>query len=515
VRSRRSSDKTLFVRTHVAVYFFSLLVCNLAQAIGGLFNIPWIVESRVYVGMACTAQAAFKQIGNVRQVFHSYGQGSVLTLSSSQAGTAIFSCAIAAHTFSLLFLRCHWSDCISRTILIVSWAFLFLELCIENFILAEPGRPYYGIAGYWCWITPTYPIERYTTDYLLMLISVAVSFILHLLVFFRLRGNITISAGNKFHFHRRPKVMVGRRSDGTFFVTDDRRVESHLTKVAKHMLWYPLVYIVLVLPMVAARFSAFSGAPVPFPVTITTAAVFMLHGFLNTVLFCTTRNILPGSWRHRFGLDTTWDGGRSDADVSSRPNPTWQFAGPSARLGTVGTGTGPLLLSVEKDVEIRYDDAQSSPSYLKYGSPSSPDTPTEPSPLLRTYRGGGGQRVDAHMHHIGPLSFRTPRDTNMSICIEVDGDDDNSSPSPGVHPASKAKTVELPTPPRSLGHSSESHESGMHGAAPGLEAPATVHLFATTPPTVNLDERQPHSLSISMSENTVDSARLSRPGADF
>ena len=65
VRGRRNPDKTLFVRTHIAIYFISLLISNLAQAIGGILNIPWIVENRVYVGVVCTAQAAIKQIGNV------------------------------------------------------------------------------------------------------------------------------------------------------------------------------------------------------------------------------------------------------------------------------------------------------------------------------------------------------------------------------------------------------------------------------------------------------------------
>ena len=65
VQSRRSFDKTLFVRTQVAIYFLSLLICNFIQAIGALFNIAWIVGNRVYAGVPCTVQAALKQTGNV------------------------------------------------------------------------------------------------------------------------------------------------------------------------------------------------------------------------------------------------------------------------------------------------------------------------------------------------------------------------------------------------------------------------------------------------------------------
>lgn len=66
VRTPRSSDETLFIRSHIAMYFVSLLICNFDQAIGGLLNITWLVESRVYDSVACTAQGVIKQISNVR-----------------------------------------------------------------------------------------------------------------------------------------------------------------------------------------------------------------------------------------------------------------------------------------------------------------------------------------------------------------------------------------------------------------------------------------------------------------
>src|SRR5258706_13927606 len=67
VRTRRSSSKTLFVRTHIAIYFVSLLICNLDQAIGGIMNIPWIVAGGIYSGVTCTTQGVIKQLGNVRE----------------------------------------------------------------------------------------------------------------------------------------------------------------------------------------------------------------------------------------------------------------------------------------------------------------------------------------------------------------------------------------------------------------------------------------------------------------
>lgn len=67
VQNRRSSSKFVFVRTHIAIYFVSLLICNLDQAIGGIMSIPWIVAGGIYSGVTCTAQGVIKQLGNVRE----------------------------------------------------------------------------------------------------------------------------------------------------------------------------------------------------------------------------------------------------------------------------------------------------------------------------------------------------------------------------------------------------------------------------------------------------------------
>ena len=336
---------------------------------------------------------------------------------ASQVGSAIFCFTISALTFSQLFLRHQWSNRTSYIVLLASWALLLLEVCIEAFVIAKPKEigPYFGIAGFWCWITPAYPIPRYATSYLLMLISAGLSFILYFLVFFRLRGNITLSAGYKIEFHRRPKVRVGRTSNGTYIVTDDQRVESHLTRVAKHMLWYPVVFAVIIVPMASARFSTFNGASVPFFVTICAAGLFLLHGFINTVLFCTTRNILPRSWRRRMGLGTATDSGRSDLNLSSRKLATRRFTGLNGRIHTIGTGIAPVVLSVgvEKDVEIMYDEAQPGPRCIKFGSSSLPLTP---NPLPRA-QDGGERRADIHKYHIQQSSFPPPQDARM---IEMD-----------------------------------------------------------------------------------------------
>ena len=79
VQSRRSPNKTHFVRTNVAIYFVSLIICNLGQAVAGLLNIPWVVANRIYSGVACTAQGVIKQFGSVREPFILDREGWALT----------------------------------------------------------------------------------------------------------------------------------------------------------------------------------------------------------------------------------------------------------------------------------------------------------------------------------------------------------------------------------------------------------------------------------------------------
>jgi hypothetical protein len=281
IRSIRSPDEHKFIRTHVAAYFFSLLLCDLAQGIGALLNTRWIAQGGIEVGSYCTAQAVIKQTGNV--------------------GTALWSFVIAVHTFDVLFLRWHIADYVCYGTLIGVWAFLGFIVILGPAVVESRARgPFYGISGYWCWITSAYPVERYALEYLFMFASAGLSFVLYFLVFLRLRGNVSVS-GWHIRFHR---VQNGPGLDNTNSgLFHDGRRDPHLMQVARQMLWYPVAYTILVLPIAAARFSAFNGKDVPFGVTIFTSSIFMLSGFVNAILFTTTRRViqLPSSWkRNRF-----------------------------------------------------------------------------------------------------------------------------------------------------------------------------------------------------------------------
>ncbi|KIJ43393.1 hypothetical protein M422DRAFT_145125, partial [Sphaerobolus stellatus SS14] len=164
-------SKHQFVRSSVGPFFISLILSDLLQAIGSVMNIRWMLIMGVEPGHFCIAQAALKQTGNL--------------------GTALWSLVIAFHTFSLLFLRRPISRKLSCITFFAVWIFLGIIIMLGPVIIENNKKgPFWGVSGYWCWITNSYHIEQLTNEYLFMFITVGLSFVLYTLIFLRLRGNI-------------------------------------------------------------------------------------------------------------------------------------------------------------------------------------------------------------------------------------------------------------------------------------------------------------------------------------
>lgn len=342
-----------------------------------------------------------------------------------------------------------------------------------------------------------------------MFFSAGSTFILYLLIFFRLRGNITVLAGYRIHFHRRPQFRFSRASDGTYIMTNDRDVQSHLVVVALRMLRHPISYIMLVLPLAATRFSAFSGTSVPFPVVIFSASLFALIGFVNVVLFCSARNGLSGAWRQRTSIAKTSCHERSDARSSSWRSSSWgnsarQYSVSPSRMGAVETGRSPVFLSsiLEKDVETVHEEVVPSPSFSYPASPTSP---------IRAYR--GRQRTGSDSYHTGYLSFLPPFDERMSVRIETYSVGEDGDPSEEVHPGNNTDTGAGPMPHHPL-RTSIRRGTVIYQPDQVLEVPAPVHPLATAPqPTINTRRYRP--ASVVTFETAVNRSRFGPMSRDF
>ncbi|KAJ6602196.1 hypothetical protein B0H10DRAFT_2230302 [Mycena sp. CBHHK59/15] len=263
--TRSSLDQHLFVRTHVAAYFISLLLCDLVQAIGSILNAKWVGEMAVGVGNICVLQGGFLDPYTFAWINSHTG----VLKQIADVGTAFWTFVIALHTFCLLFLELKSRRFVLYTTLIAGWS------GIATIVIAGPAAldttrrgPFFGISGYWCWITPEYSTERVTLDYMFLDLPPHA-------------GNIVLT-GKRIQFRRR----------GTN-EWRGKQFEDQALAIARQMLLYPVAYTILILPIAASRFSSWSGDDVPFPVTIFSAAVFLLSGIVNVTLFTTTRRLLP------------------------------------------------------------------------------------------------------------------------------------------------------------------------------------------------------------------------------
>ncbi|KAI0930549.1 hypothetical protein AcV5_007233 [Taiwanofungus camphoratus] len=253
--TRKSVNPNLFVRSHVAAYFVSLLLCDLIQAMGSIMNARWYVEMAVTYEPFCTAQGIVKQVADV--------------------STSIWSLIIALHTFLIIFLRWNMRQYVLFATLVAGWGLVGIILIIGP-ARQRVNDAFFGLSGYWCWISNGYPVERVTLDYMWLFFSAVLSFVLYTLVLLKLRGNIS---PHGLRFRRDPTVAQ---------IVDDRSVS-----VAKQMLLYPVAYTVLILPIAVCRFVEWSGHNVPDAVTFFSDSVFLLSGLVNVTLFAATRRVLP------------------------------------------------------------------------------------------------------------------------------------------------------------------------------------------------------------------------------
>jgi hypothetical protein len=269
--TRHSHDRFLFVRTHAAAYFLSLMVCWLIQCTASIMSSHWLKDNIILSGNFCNIQGALKHVADV--------------------GLAVWTLVMAGNTFSHLFLEMNPKRYVMWIVLVSGWIFTGIVVGAGPAIaLSSKNRgPFYNINGVWCSISPDYEVQVVTLGYLLILLSAVLSAILYGMTFLRIRGNI-VRNGWAIKFRR------VRDTADKYYSNDKAQL------VAKQMMLFPVAYAVLILPIAITRFIVWSGKTVPFELTIFSSSVYVLSGFTNVFIFTTTRRILPissmriGNW---------------------------------------------------------------------------------------------------------------------------------------------------------------------------------------------------------------------------
>jgi len=256
-----------YQNTHVIPYLISLLVANVLQAAGTAMNAKWVIDREVESGPFCTLQGATKQAGNV--------------------GMALWSFVLAGHLFNLLFLR--WKTTFRGLLLTLvgGWFSVALIVAIGPLAIQKNNLgPYFGPSGYWCWITASYPREQTFLEYFFEFVSAGVSFVLYTIILLRVRGNIIRSGG---HY----KLRLVPRGESWQLAIHRDIIDTSTLQVTARMVWYPVAYTILLLPVSLARLIEFGGRAVPFWAVMLADFIFNLQGLVNVILLLSTRHLIP------------------------------------------------------------------------------------------------------------------------------------------------------------------------------------------------------------------------------
>lgn len=253
--------------THLFGYLVSLLFANSLLSASTVMSLKWVVGKQVTLGSFCTAQGALKQAGNV--------------------STAVWTFILALHLFNLLFLRSAPTRLAFWLTFVGGWSIPLVLVIVGPTLIHTPERgPYFGISGPWCWINNKYPEEQIFLQYFFEFLSAGLSIILYLIIILRVRGNLVTINGKWRLQHMRAwdswRLAIGRDL-----------IDSAMLRFAQSMVWFPISFTVLLLPVAIARISSFAGHRVPFAVIVFTDIVFNLTGLVNVILLLTTRRFYP------------------------------------------------------------------------------------------------------------------------------------------------------------------------------------------------------------------------------
>ncbi|KAH8106400.1 hypothetical protein DFH11DRAFT_1272107 [Phellopilus nigrolimitatus] len=289
------------LRTDIDAYFLSLLLADALVALGGIMNLRWIMQSRSICGGYCSTQGVLQQAGT--------------------PAVALSTLAITFHTFFVIFFR--WTPPSTRllglSVIIGIWTFLTLLVLLPILFTQYDKKQFYTPTPTWCYISQSHGILRVTAGYAYAWLAALGEVVVYGLLWARLRGCITVELGGNGRRQRderrrstriRWSGWAGSRAIGMETTEasgregrneDSRRAQNE----ARKMLWYPLCYIIIILPLSVTRWTSFLAhssqqrTEIPFALTAAVEALFKLGGLADVLLFAITRpNILLfGSWR--------------------------------------------------------------------------------------------------------------------------------------------------------------------------------------------------------------------------
>ncbi|GKZ17671.1 hypothetical protein AbraIFM66951_009653 [Aspergillus brasiliensis] len=246
----RKYYKRPLAENQYVVLIYNLLLVDLQQATAFLICLHWVAKGHVYYPSApCVLQGWWIQTGD--------------------PGSGLFVLAIALHTCAVVLRGRQLPYPIFVASVVALWLFIIILGLIpvgmfgsETFVISEAG---------WCWIGPDHETERLWVHYLWIFLAEFGTVVLYGLMFFYLRRRMKQSATLRQNHQENLK---------------------RLNRVVIYMVIYPLVYLLLSLPLAAGRMST-ARKVIPSRQYFAVAGSLMaLSGFVDVLVYTLTRRHL-------------------------------------------------------------------------------------------------------------------------------------------------------------------------------------------------------------------------------
>ncbi|CAI7619501.1 unnamed protein product [Penicillium bialowiezense] len=217
------------------VLIYNLVLADFQQSLAFIICLRWIFTDKIKSGsVGCFLQGLWLQIGD---------PGSVVW--GRKMSHKVFVCFVCG-----------------------VWAFVALMVIIP---LALHGGDVFVPSGAWCWISEDYETTRLWTHYIWIFVSEFGTVALYAVMYFQLRRQIAASA-----------------------ILGNSQLESlrRLRRVVGYMTIYPIVYIVLSLPLAAGRMATANGDNPSLTFLCCAGAIITSSGLVDVVLYTLTRRAL-------------------------------------------------------------------------------------------------------------------------------------------------------------------------------------------------------------------------------
>ncbi|KAL4893139.1 G protein-coupled glucose receptor regulating Gpa2-domain-containing protein [Aspergillus ambiguus] len=242
--------KSPLAANQYVVLIYNLLLVDLQQSTAFMICLHWIAKGHVYMPSApCYLQGWWIQTGD--------------------PGSGLFVMAIALHTGAVVMRGRQLPFPVFIACVIGLWTFILILGFIpvglfgdEVFVISEAG---------WCWLSPTHETERLWVHYLWIFIAEFGTVVLYGVMFFYLQR---------------------RMKEASMLRHGPQENLKRLNRVVIYMVIYPLVYLVLSLPLAAGRMST-ARHVIPSRTYFAVAGCLMaLSGMVDVIVYTLTRRHL-------------------------------------------------------------------------------------------------------------------------------------------------------------------------------------------------------------------------------